>query len=862
MARTSTPLMQQYLRIKGEHPDEILLFRLGDFYETFFEDAKITARTLDITLTSRNSADGEEAIPLAGFPAHAGEVYISRLLKAGQRVAVCEQVEDPKLATGIVKREVVEVLTTGTALTDGFLEGERNNYLMVINGVRESDEKWGVAVTDVSTGGLEVTEVSINELMDEIQRYSPSEILIPESLDIDPFLKAPGLHVQTVTRMEGFHFRFDLAEQTLKEHFGVETLKGFGFDELDSGVGALGALISYLLDKKFSSLGHLKRVRIRDSGDGMLIDAATQRNLELVRNIRDGGRSGTLLEVVDQTHTAMGARALHSAILRPLTSAADIEERLDAVASIIEEPDLRGTLNESLEGLGDLERLSVRVETGKATPRDLFSLLGVQAAIPDLKEVLSSFSSVLLTKLSDGLDPLSDLTSELKKALNDEPPIAMTEGGIIRDGYSEELDRLRSLMSSGKGWIAELQESERQRTGIPSLKIGYNKVFGYYLEVTRTHAEKVPEDYIRKQTLVAAERYVTPELKEKEEEVLKAQERSSAIEYEIFTDLRQMTATHLQVLQGNATALAIADMLAALADAAIRHNFVRPILTEDGTLEIEEGRHPVVEAILPQATFIPNDTLHGPDRQIAIVTGPNMSGKSTYLRQVGLICLLAQTGSFVPAARARLPVLDRIFTRVGAMDNLAGGESTFLVEMHETANILHNATEDSLVLLDEVGRGTSTYDGLSIAWAVGEYIHEEIGAKTIFATHYHELTVLAERFTRVFNLNVAVKEWGDKVIFLHKIVPGGCDHSYGIHVAELAGVPSPVIDRARDILHNLEEERPLPEGESAGMVTSISQTELFAERPDPLIEELKKVKPDTLTPVEALNLLVRLKEMI
>jgi len=854
--------MQQYLRIKGEHPDEILLFRLGDFYETFFDDAKITARTLDITLTSRNSGDGEKAIPLAGFPAHAGEVYISRLLKAGQRVAVCEQVEDPKLASGIVKREVVEVLTTGTALADGFLEGKRNNYLMVMHGSRESDEKWGVAVTDVSTGGLEVTEVSITELIDEIQRYSPSEIVVPESLDIDSFLKAPGLNVQTVTRLEEFRFRFDLAEQTLKEHFGVGTLKGFGLDELDNGVCALGALVSYLQDKKFSSLGHLKRVRIRDNDDGMLIDAATQRNLELVRNIRDGGRSGTLLEVVDQSHTAMGARAVHSALLRPLTSAEDIEERLDAVASIIDEPDLRGTLNESLEGLGDLARLSVRVETGKATPRDLFSLLGVQAAIPDLKEVLISFSSALLTKLSDALDTLGELTAELKKALNDEPPIAVTDGDIIRDGYSEELDRLRNLMSSGKGWIAELQESERKRTGIPTLKIGYNKVFGYYLEVTRTHAEKVPEDYIRKQTLVAAERYVTPELKEKEEEILKAEERSYAIEHEIFSDLRQMTASQLQSLQANAAALAGADMLTAFSEAAIRYNFVRPVLTEDGILEIEEGRHPVVEAILPQATFIPNDTLHGPDRQIAIVTGPNMSGKSTYLRQVGLICLMAQMGSFVPAAKARLPVLDRLFTRVGAMDNLAGGESTFLVEMHETANILHNATEDSLVLLDEVGRGTSTYDGLSIAWAVGEYLHEEIGAKTIFATHYHELTVLAERFSRIFNLNVDVKEWGEKVIFLHKIVPGGCDHSYGIHVAELAGVPSPVIDRARDILHNLEDERPLPEGESTGTATPISQTELFLTRPDPLVEELKNVKPDTLTPVEALNLLVRLKEML
>jgi DNA mismatch repair protein MutS len=854
--------MQQYLRIKGEHPDEILLFRLGDFYETFFDDAKITARALDIALTSRNAGDGEDAIPLAGFPVHSREVYISRLLKAGHRVAVCEQVEDPKLAKGLVRREVVEVLTTGTALSEGFLEDSRNNYLMVVSSAEDGLGVWGLAIADVSTGELEVIEVPSSGFPDEIQRYMPSEIVAPDHLNIDPFVEIPGTGVQTVTRLEGYHFSRDLAEQTLKEHFGVETLKGFGLDEMDHAVRALGALLSYLQEKRLASLGHLMRVRIRDSGEGMLLDAATQRNLELVANIRDGGRSGTLLDIVDYSRTAMGARALRSALLRPLKTASAIDARLDAVAELIEEPDLRDAAAEALEGLGDLERLAVRVETGKATPRDLSALCRIQASIPVLKDVLSSFPSSLLVEMGESLDSLEALTHGLRAALEESSPLSLTEGGIIRDGYSDELDRLRDLMSSGKGWIAQLQQSERERTGIPTLKIGYNKVFGYYLEVTRTHVEKVPDDYIRKQTLVAAERYVTPELKEKEEEVLKAEERANGLEYQLFTDLRQEAAEHLQVLQSNASALATVDMLTSLAEAAVRHNFVRPELTDDGTLEIEDGRHPVVEALLPQATFIPNDTLLSEERQIAIVTGPNMSGKSTYLRQVGLICLLAQAGSFVPAARARLPVLDRIFTRVGAMDNLAGGESTFLVEMHETANILHNATTDSLVLLDEVGRGTSTYDGLSIAWAVGEYLHEEVGAETIFATHYHELTVLAERFARVFNLNVAVKEWGDKVIFLHKIVPGGCDHSYGIHVAELAGVPGPVITRARDILRNLEEERPLPEGETAGPVSANKQTELFSGRPDPLIKELRKVDPDNLTPVEALNLLVKLTKMI
>jgi len=853
--------MQQYLRIKGEHPHEILLFRLGDFYETFFDDAKIAAKALDIALTSRNAGDGEDAIPLAGFPAHAGEAYISRLLRAGHRVAVCEQVEDPQQAKGLVKREVVEVLTTGTALSEGFLESSQNNYLMVISPPAEEEKLWGLAVADVSTGELIVTEVEASAVADELQRYMPSEVVVPDSMDIDPFTKLPGADVQTVTQLEGYHFSHDLAEQTLKEHFRVETLKGFGLDGLDRGVGALGALVSYLQEKRLASLGHLMRVRIRDSGEGMLLDAATQRNLELVANIQDGGRANTLLGVIDHTRTAMGARALRSALLRPMTEAAPIESRLDAVAALVQEPDLRDAVNEALEGLGDLERLAVRVETGKATPRDLAALCLIQQAIPGLKEALSSFSAPLLIELGEELDPLEGLTGELKAALDDDPPIALTEGGIIRDGYSDELDRLRELTSSGKGWIAELQQSERERTGIPSLKIGYNKVFGYYLEVTKTHAEKVPDDYIRKQTLVAAERYVTPELKEKEDEVLQAEERAQGLEYDLFSELRTTTAAHLQILQNNASALATADMLTSLAEAALRHNFVRPELTEDGTLEIEEGRHPVVEALLPKATFIPNDTLLSLERQIAIVTGPNMSGKSTYLRQVGLICLLAQAGSFVPAARARLPVLDRIFTRVGAMDNLAGGESTFLVEMHETANILHNATPDSLVLLDEVGRGTSTYDGLSIAWAVGEYLHEKVGAKTVFATHYHELTVLAERLARIFNLNVAVKEWGDKVIFLHKIVPGGCDHSYGIHVAELAGVPDPVIERARNILHNLEEDRPLPEGETASPIGASPQTDLFPGRPDPLMEELKKVDPNQLTPIEALSLLAKLKDL-
>ncbi|MFO7768718.1 MAG: DNA mismatch repair protein MutS, partial [bacterium] len=667
---------------------------------------------------------------------------------------------------------------------------------------------------------------------------------------------------RTVTRLEGFRFSRDLGEQALKEHFGVETLKGFGMEGLGRGVGAAGALIGYLQDNRLASLGHLKRMQVRQSGEGMLLDAATQRNLELVANLRDGSRNATLMGVADRTRTAMGARALRSALLRPMNRRQEILERHEAVGALIEEPDLRGGLSESMDDMGDLERLAVRVETGKANPKDLVALREVQRRLPGLIEDLEGFSSVLLQSQAEVLDPLEELTGELSGALVDDPPVQTGEGDIFRGGYDEGLDRLREMASSGKEWIAELQASERERTGIPSLKIGYNKVFGYYLEVTKTHTDKVPEDYIRKQTLVNAERYVTPELKEKEDEVLRAEEKAVALEQELFAGLRGRIAEHLGTLQANAAALGLVDMLLGLAEAALRHDYTRPDLTEDGTLEIEEGRHPVVEALLPQGTFIPNDTSMGPERQVAIVTGPNMAGKSTYLRQVGLICLMAQAGSFVPAARARLPVLDRIFTRVGAMDNLAGGESTFLVEMHETANILHNATPDSLVLLDEVGRGTSTYDGLSIAWAVAEHLHEEVGAKTVFATHYHELTVLAERLPRIFNLNVSVKEWGDRVVFLHKIVPGGCDHSYGIHVAELAGVPDPVIGRARKILSNLEEDRPLPEGESVPSMAAEDQVDLFASRPDPLVEKLQGIDPNQLTPLEALTLLAELKDLL
>ncbi len=861
MAKTSTPLMQQYLRIKSEHPDEILLFRLGDFFETFFEDARLTAKALDIVLTSRNAGDGEAAIPLAGFPAHAAEGYIGRLLKAGHRVAVCEQMEDPKKAKGLVKREVIEVLSTGTALAEGFLDGTRNNWLMAAAPGPEGE--WGLAVADVSTGDFLLTEVTGEQLLDEVQRWEPSEVLLPQELEEDhlaPF--APGR--RTLTRLEAFRFDPAAGEQMLKEHFGVTTLKGFGGGGASGGVVAAAALIGYLRSQHLASLGHLKHLRVLDRGAGMLLDAATVRNLELVANLRDGGKGGTLLGVLDRTATGLGARTLRRALLQPLTRREEIEERLDAVTALVETAERRERIRASLEGLGDLERLAVRVETGKASPRDLAALREVQGRIPELRSALEGLTGTLLERLRERLDPLAGLTGELQAALVDEPPLVRTEGGIFRGGWSAELDRQRELASSGKGWIAELQKKERERTGIPTLKVGYNKVFGYYLEVTRTHADKVPEDYQRKQTLVAAERYITPELKEKEEEVLGAQEKAWTLESELFEELRTRTATHLEALQANAAALGMLDVLAGLAEAAVRSDWVRPEFDPDGSLLIEAGRHPVVEPLLPAGTFIPNDLELGPQRRIAIITGPNMAGKSTYLRQVGLICLMAQAGSFVPAGRARLPVLDRIFTRVGAMDNLAGGESTFLVEMHETANILHHATERSLVLLDEVGRGTSTYDGLSIAWAVAEHLHEQVGAFTLFATHYHELTVLAERLPRIFNLNVAVKEWGDRVIFLHQIVPGGCDHSYGIHVAELAGVPRAVIDRARVLLRNLESDRPLPQASEGGGKPSSAETQmdLFPSRPDPLIQELRRLDPETLTPLEALNLLARLRDLL
>jgi len=867
--------MKQYLAIKERHPGTILLFRMGDFYETFDTDAKKAHEVLGITLTKRSNGSAAD-VALAGFPHHALDTYLPKLVRAGYRVAICEQLEEPGKGKKIVKRDVVEVVTPGVSMRSNLLEPSQSTYLAAVHleEVGRGAAKTlvcGVAHADVSTGEFRTTHIHPDVLADYLTGLKASEILCVR--DLRDSLEGMGFPKGQVTLLEEWVYKPEFAETTLKNHFEVHSLKGFGLQE-GAGVIAAGALLHYVQDTQKGNLAHIRRLEWVDDRETMPLDAQTLRNLELVASSATGTTEGSLVAILDKTRSPMGARLLRNWLVRPLRSLKPILERQLVVEVFLNSRTLRTTLRDTLKGIGDLERISVRIATGRATPRDVAALRDAMASLPDVITLLDSANSEPLKGLMDRMEPVDDIVERIQSVLVDEPPAQLKEGGVIRQGVSGELDELRALAKGGKQWLADLQKTESERTGIPSLKVGFNKVFGYYLEVTHAHKDKVPPEWIRKQTLVNAERYITEELKAYEEKILGAEERLLALEQRLFIDLRDALAREVDRVQTNARVVAAIDVLSTFAEVAHLRGYTRPELHEDFDLEIDDGRHPVVEAHLPPGEpFVPNSIrLAADSEQILIITGPNMAGKSVILRQVGLIVLLAQIGAFVPAGRARIGLVDRIFTRVGASDNLAAGESTFLVEMNETANILNNATRRSLILLDEVGRGTSTFDGLSIAWSLVEYLHgaEDVAARTLFATHYHELNELEERLERVRNYRIQVQEHEGKVIFLRKLVRGGADHSYGIEVARMAGLPVKVLDRSREILYQLEQHdleirreggRSIPETKSYDEGPQMS---LFVAEPDPVMQEVwdavKAVDLDTMTPLDALLLLSRLRQ--
>jgi len=865
----ATPLMQQYRDIKARHQHAILFFRMGDFYEMFFEDAETAARVLGLTLTSRNNGGAAE-VPLAGVPVKAAGEYVRRLVQQGFRVAICEQMEDPRLAKGIVKREVIETITPGAAFSDDLLDGTRNNFLCA---VRVDGQQLGVAAVDLSTGEFRLVRGLRGDANAALSRLTPREVLVVAG-DAASQDALGGLDV-LLTERDAWEFDAGLASDALAQHFKVQSLEGFGVGAEDAvALGAAGALLRYLRELQPGGVPHLARPTLERPGGTMPLDEMTRRNLELVESMRGGDTSGTLLGVLDRTQTPMGARLLRQWILAPLTEREAIDARLDAVGAWVTETTARTALREALEGVRDVERLSGKTAAGRATPRDLRALGDSLCRLPAVHAALSRVGAGgaggamgLLTTLQATWDDAASLATMITTTLVARPPLTIGDGETISRGVNADLDELRAVATGGKDAIAALQAQERARTGITSLKVGYNRVFGYYIEITNANKHLVPEDYQRRQTLTGAERYVTPALKEFEEKVLHATERTEELERQLFEDLRAQTAAEIARLQRVAATLAQLDVLAALADVAAREGYVRPEMSDDFALEITGGRHPVVERMMPRDQFIPNDVALTADARMIILTGPNMAGKSTILRQIGLIALMAQMGSYVPAARARVGIADRVFTRVGASDNLVRGQSTFMVEMSETSAILHTATARSLVLLDEIGRGTSTWDGVSIAWAVSEHLHDGVGCKTVFATHYHELTQLADELVAVRNYNVAVKETGDAVLFLHRLQPGGADRSYGIEVGRLAGLPAPVIARARALLRLLEGEDlaaalagrgPKPAAARARAVET-PQLGLFgAGVSHPLIAQLAALEPNEMTPLEALARLATL----
>jgi DNA mismatch repair protein MutS len=850
MPSEDTPLMLQWREVKARHPDALVFFRVGDFYEMFNEDAVEGSKLLGLTLTSRNN--GGSKAPLAGIPAHALENYLRRLVGLGRRVAICDQVEDPALAKGLVRREVTEMVTPGAVFSDALLDAKRNNFLVALAGDAAGAGTIAVAMADLSTGELSVRAVAWDELTDVLGATRPSELLLPRSWELFP---GP---VDGVTRTFRGDWLFETrtAQEELQRHFRVANLTGFGIETADAPlVGAVGALVAYINEVQPAGFAALRTPRVERAGAAMPLDEMTRRNLELVEPLRGGGTAGTLLDVLDEALTPMGGRLLRRWLLAPLLDGAAIGARLEAVDELFGDDGVRREARTALAEIRDLERLGVKVGTGRVNPREMLALAASLERLPPLRAVLAGCAAPLLREHLDAIEPMDDVRELIALAVDAEAPVAVPDGGVIRAGFNAELDELRGVRDGAVEWIARLQTRERERTGIASLKVGFNRVFGYYLEITRTHSEKVPADYHRKQTLANAERYYTPELKEWEEKVLGAEERIAALETRLFAELRASVARELPRIQRVAERIAAVDVLAALAEAACRRDFCRPEVDDGFALEIRGGRHPVVETMMPREEFIPNDLQLDEGRRVMILTGPNMAGKSTVLRQVGLIVLLAQIGSFVPARAARIGIVDRIFTRVGASDNLVRGQSTFMVEMNETAAILHNATARSLVLLDEIGRGTSTWDGLSVATATTEHLHDVTGAKTVFATHYHELTRLSERLSGVVNFSVAVRESGDDIVFLRRLVAGGADRSYGVEVARLAGLPGTVVARARDLLRELEAQASPRNGNGHS-----AQLALFEDAPHPAVERLRHVDVNGITPMQALALLSELAE--
>ncbi len=879
MSNELTPMMKQYMQTKEEYKDCILFYRLGDFYEMFFDDALTASKELEITLTGKNCGL-EERAPMCGIPYHAVDSYLNRLVSKGYKVAICEQVEDPKTAKGIVKREVIRVVTPGTNLDTQGLDETKNNYIMCI--VYMAD-RYGLSVADVTTGEYLVTELdSQTKLMDELYKFMPSEIVCNEAfymsgLDLDDLKNR--LHM-AIYSLEAWYFDDALCRETLQEHFKVASLEGIGLSDYECGMIASGALLKYLEETQKNSLSHMSRLTRYATGNYMVLDSATRRNLELVETLREKQKRGSLLWVLDKTKTAMGARTLRKYVEQPLIDKKSIVKRLDAVAELKDNAICREEIREYLNPVYDLERLVGKITYQSANPRDLIALQSSLSMLPSVKCILKDMESDLLKEIYEELDPLEELCDLVGRAIQEEPPLAMKEGGIIKDGYNEEVDRLRKAKSEGKNWLADLETKEREKTGIKNLRIRYNKVFGYYLEVTNSFKDLVPDYYTRKQTLANAERYIIPELKELEDTILGAEDKLCALEYELYCEVRNTIAAELTRIQRTAKAVAKLDVIASLALVAERNNYVRPKINEKGVIDIRDGRHPVVEKMIPNDMFIANDTyLDDKKQRISIITGPNMAGKSTYMRQAALIVLMAQLGSFVPASSANIGLVDRIFTRVGASDDLASGQSTFMVEMNEVANILRNATSKSLLILDEIGRGTSTFDGLSIAWAVVEYISNSklLGAKTLFATHYHELTELEGKISNVNNYCIAVKEKGDDIVFLRKIVKGGADKSYGIQVAKLAGVPNPVINRAKEIVEELvtaditgKVKDIAVQGSETKKKTQkkldevdLTQFSLFdTVKDDDVLNELKELDISHMTPMDAMNKLYQLQNKL
>ncbi len=878
-----TPMMKQYHEIKDKYSDEILFFRLGDFYEMFNKDAKIAARELELTLTSRNKGKNNKEIPMAGIPCKSAKGYIEQLINKGYRVAICEQVEDPSQAGKIVKREVIRVVTPGTVLDSNILEDKNNNYLAAII---KQDDNYGFSYVDISTGEYALTEFEqelTNNTIDELSRLRPSELLIGEQIKKDQdLMDYIAVELDPIITEVEASFNYELAYDLLIDHFEVVSLEGFGCEDLTAATTAAGAVLDFLLETQKRSLSHLNQLQTYSTNDYMVLDSNTRRNLELVATMRDKKKKGSLLWVLDNTVTAMGGRTLRQWMEQPLLDVTAINARHDTVEEISEQLLIKEELKEYLDQIYDIERLMGKVVYGSANARDLIALKNSVTYLPDIKQLLGNFAADRLVELGENLDPLADVQQLIDQAIKEDPPTTLTEGGIIKQGYDEQLDEYLIAMSEGKDWIMQLQKDERDRTGIKSLKVGHNKVHGYYIEITKANLDAVPDDYIRKQTLSNSERYITPELKDKEAMILGAEEKSQDLEYQLFIEVREKIGEETERIQKSARIIAQLDALISLADVALENDYVKPEINEQKEIEIKAGRHPVVEKMNIGEPFVPNDTeLDNQDNRFSIITGPNMSGKSTYMRQVALITLLAQIGSFVPATEVKLGIVDRIFTRVGASDDLTTGQSTFMVEMNEVANILNNATQDSLIILDEVGRGTSTYDGLSIAWAVIEYINqpENIGAKTLFATHYHELTELEEKLPGVRNYNVAVKEEGDDIAFLRKIVAGGADKSYGIEVAKRAGIPDEVINRSKEILTKLEsdatEERvnidskvdnkqddksKKGNGKADKSERVGEQLPLFSSDGYEILEELNSLDVVSMTPLDALNQLHELQK--